>query len=105
MAHVPVNVAHVVAGHVFAKFLEVHAAALEMTEVGADHHVVDDAVGAHFDATHAFEQFSRSHFKSKVQSPKSKVIRSSEFRSTEVGALEVGHETCDETADLSGLAA
>ena len=58
---VPVDVAHVVAGDVIAQFLEIHAAPFEMAEVGADHHVVDQAVGANFHPAHGFEDFVERH--------------------------------------------
>ena len=61
MRDVPVNVAHVVAGDVFAQFLEIHAAPLEMAQIRADHRVVHEAVRAHFHAADGFEQFSEGH--------------------------------------------
>ena len=60
---VPVYVAHVVAGHVFAQLLEVHAAPLEMAQVSTDHRVVDEAVGAQLHAADGFEQFGDGHGK------------------------------------------
>ena len=58
---VPINVAHLVAGDVLAQLLEIHAAPLEVAEVGAHHRVVDQAVGAHLDAADGFEQFGDGH--------------------------------------------
>ena len=61
MRDVPVNVAHIVAGDVFAQFLEIHAAPLEMAQIRADHRVVHEAVRADFDAADGFEQFGQRH--------------------------------------------
>src|SRR5260221_2577643 len=58
---VPVYVADVVARNVIAQFLEIHAAPLEMAQVRADHHVVDEAVGADLDAADGFEDFLEGH--------------------------------------------
>ena len=58
---VPVNVPHLVAGDVFAQLLEIHAPAFEMAEIGADHRVVDQPIGAHLDAADGFEQFGDGH--------------------------------------------
>ena len=58
---VPINVAHVVAGHVFAQFLEIHAAPLEMAQVRADHHVIHQPVGADFHPADGFENFLNGH--------------------------------------------
>src|SRR5207237_3943444 len=59
--NIPVDVAHVVAGHVIAQFLEIHPAPLKMTQVGADHHVVDQPVGAYLDSAHAVQNFVEGH--------------------------------------------
>ena len=58
---VPVNVADLIAGDILAQLLEIHAAALEVAQVGAHHGVVDQAVGAHLHAADAFEQFGNGH--------------------------------------------
>src|SRR5579862_5097885 len=48
VGHVPVNVPDVVTGVVLAQILEIHPTPLEMTEVGAHHHIVYEPVGADF---------------------------------------------------------
>ena len=63
MRDVPVNSAHVVAGHVFAQLLEIHAAPLEAAQIGAAHRVVHETVRADFDAADGFEQFGDGHAK------------------------------------------
>ena len=63
MRDVPVNVAHVVAGDVFAQLLEVHAAPLEAAQIRAAHRVVHEAVRADFDAADGFEEFGDGHGK------------------------------------------
>jgi hypothetical protein len=64
---VPVNAAHVIAGHVFAQFLEVHAAPLEPAEVGAHHHVIHQPVGARFHAADRGQNFTEGHGLGKKQ--------------------------------------
>jgi len=61
MRDVPVNVAHIVARHVFAEILEIHAAPLEAAQIRAAHRVVHEAVRADFDAADGFEQFGDGH--------------------------------------------
>jgi len=39
----------------------IHAATLEMAQVGADHRVVDEAVRAQLNAADGFEKFSDGH--------------------------------------------
>ena len=63
MGDVPVNVAHVVAGHVFAQLLEVHAAPLEAAQIRATHRVVLETVRADFDAADGFKEFGEGHGK------------------------------------------
>lgn len=58
---VPVDIADIVAGHVFAEFLEIETAPLELAEAAADHHVIDKAVGANFDASDRFKHFADVH--------------------------------------------
>ena len=44
-------------------FREVRAASLEMAQAGADHRVVDEAVGAQLNAADGFEKFGDGHAK------------------------------------------
>ena len=50
--HVPVDGAHVVAGHVFADFAEFHAVPFEGAVVSSGHHSVERAANAEFDAAY-----------------------------------------------------
>jgi hypothetical protein len=59
--HIPVNGAHIVAGHVFAEIFEIHAAPLEAAQIRAAHRVVHEAVRADFHAADGLEQFSERH--------------------------------------------
>ena len=50
--HVPVDGAHVVAGHVFADFAEFHAVPFEGAVVSSGHHSVERAANAEFNAAY-----------------------------------------------------
>jgi hypothetical protein len=58
---VPVDRAHVVAGHVRAHLVELHAAALEDRQVRAGHHVRDLATGHELDALDLAGELSGKH--------------------------------------------
>src|SRR5205814_1543316 len=80
---VPIDVADLVAGDVFAQLFEIHAAAFEMAEVSADHGVVDEPVGADFDAADGFEEISDGHGErvgKKLQASNSKLQRSTKLQ-------------------------
>ncbi len=61
VGHVPIDVPHLVAGHVLAQFLKIHSPAFEMTQVSADHHVIHQPVRAHLDAADGLDQFVKRH--------------------------------------------
>ena len=73
MRDVPVNVAHIVAGDVFAQLLEIHAAPLEAAQIRAAHRVVHETVRADFDAADGFKQFGDGHGKTRVKAARWKV--------------------------------
>src|SRR4029077_6945415 len=58
---IPVDIAHLIPRDVLAQLLEVHAPALEMTQVSATHHVVNQPVGPDFNAADGGDELGDGH--------------------------------------------
>ena len=58
---IPIDVPHFIPRHVLPQFFEVHPPAFKMAQVGPDHHIIHETIGADLNSADRFQQFVDRH--------------------------------------------